>query len=362
MNEPAKPQGRDPVVPPGTGARPAHQEVVDDLKAVRERGITRVRSLSLPALETIARQLYPENEPARGIETVLRNGLAQLDEGMTKDLAAISFGLETKLRGTPPPDLRKAAARHRGVLPETFRKTIEPLVLDDLAGGILAFLVEAERSGVPDGPRVPPADSGQSPGKTEGDDMLVEHVMSGRRHFVDPIAMYPFIVERAGRLEDNERHLDVLGLSLYTAWTTLKFWIMRPEIRDWTVRLTALLDVERCMTRWVPQQWYQEAEIFLTDVVETSQLPDVVARNVRLQAYAYDFVACVHGYRLGNGDLFISFLRWQEDGRLGKRGYTYEFIPGTEHSISAMAFRDLFDSWFQRATARGRFFPAVQPR
>lgn len=338
-----------------TWAHVDHLQVVEELKQIRERGVVRLRTVSAPMLQSIATRLYPGQEPARGIEVVLKEGLARMGEGETADLAAISFGLKPGLRGTRPPDLRRAAAVHRRVSPETFRKSDEPVVMADLAGAILAFAVEAETSRPL--PRVVPAtDSLAQPQAAALG--TPEHDTDGRRHFVDPISMYPFIVNRAQALiQDDERSLDVMGLTLYTAWTSLKFWIMRPETANWCVRLAAVLDLNQAMSQWIPDVWRKEAEIHLHDIVETSQLKHVIARRIQLRPYAYDFVPMVHGYRLGNGDLFISFLKWQDDGRLGKEGYTYEFIPGTERSLSATAFRELYDSWFERATRQGQFYP-----
>jgi hypothetical protein len=330
-----------------------HHLVVSELELIRARGVSRLRDVSVPRLAAIATRLYPAEEQARGIETLLRSGLAKLGTGDIKELAAISFGLADGLRGTRPSDLRKQAAAHRGVSPDTYRKGDERVLIADLAAGILAVVADSGASDV--------IDHGAftiDPIQREYQAALLhmpEHDVEERRHFVDPITLYPFLVDRAESLVATDRTLDIIGMTLYTAWTTLKFWILRPETIDWSVRLAAVLDLEDRMTHWIPEGWREEADMYLADVVETSELRDVIARRVQLRAYAYDFVPTVHGYRLGNGDLFISFLKWQDDNRLGMRGYTYEFIPGTERSVSARAFRDLFDSWFERAIKFGQF-------
>jgi hypothetical protein len=335
--------------------RSEHGQVVDELELIRLKGITRLREISVPTLEAMAARIHSNEEQARAIETVLRDGLAKLADGDIKELAAIAFGLASGLRGTRPSDLRKKAAAHRGVTPDTFRKSDEPILIADLAAGILAAGADSEVSTVI-GTAALTVDPIQR-GYRDALRVMPEHDVEERRHFVDPIMMYPFLVERAESLEGAERSLDIIGMTLYTAWTTLKFWILRPETTNWSVRLAAVLDLDDRMSHWVPEIWRDEAEIYLADIVETAELRDVISRRIQLRAYAYDFVPTVHGYRLGNGDMFISFLKWQDDNRLGKRGYTYEFIPGTEQSVSAQAFRDLFDSWFERAITRGQFAP-----
>lgn len=99
-----------------------------------------------------------------------------------------------------------------------------------------------------------------------------------QRHFADPLDVYPFLFERMKTIRhSNEKVIDVLGITLYTAWPTI-------------------------------------------------------------------------GFRLGNGDLFYSVLSWQEDGKIGRDGYSYEFVSGDDPSPSAMALRGVFDSWFARTT------------
>lgn len=73
-------------------------------------------------------------------------------------------------------------------------------------------------------------------------------------------------------------------------------------------------------------------------------------RRITIQTFGYDFAPALHGYRLGNGDLFYSIVLWQPDGNLGYEGFSYEFVPHEDHSPSAMAIRGVFESWFQRAT------------
>lgn len=276
-----------------------------------------------------------------------------MGEGDVKNDAAISLGLQD--RGRRPPELRKQVAIRRGVAPATLKKGYEPVMFADLASSILALLITQQPT---DKPSVIEASQPSGIDLPSVADAPQRVEATERHHFTDPIDMYPFVVERALSIEDlGQRTLDVLGITLYTAWTSLKFWVMRPETTDWTVRMAAVMDRTSAMSPWIPGLWQKEAEIHLEDIFETAQLRDVTARRIQLRPYAYDFVPGVHGYRLGNGDLFISFLRWQADGRLGKHGYTYEYISGEEQSASATSFRELFDSWFERAMTVGQFFP-----
>src|SRR3989442_1729700 len=126
---------------------PDHAQVVEELQVLRRRGLVRIRALRLPGLAAIAKTACPDREEAEAIEHLLREGLARLFEGPTRDLAAITFGLKAGLRGTSPVDLRKRAAESRGVTPESWRKHVEPIVVADLAGGVLAVLTDVLHDG-----------------------------------------------------------------------------------------------------------------------------------------------------------------------------------------------------------------------
>lgn len=64
----------------------------------------------------------------------------------------------------------------------------------------------------------------------------------------------------------------------------------------------------------------------------------------------------VHGFRLGNGDVFVSTLRWRDKGRLGKHRFPYEYVPAYDVSPEADAARALFRSWFERAILSAKEF------
>lgn len=175
------------------------------------------------------------------------------------------------------------------------------------------------------------------------------------RHFADPMDVYPVLQQRMRAIRrPEERTLDVIGMSLYTAWPTIRFWLARPELAGWKVRLAAVVDAD-----WdgdghsapippIPRGWFAESRSNLDNIAETARGPEVLGRGISLEAYGYTFMPVVHGFRLGNGDLFYSILLWRDD-RISREGYSYEFVPAEDRSASAMATREMFDSWFQRA-------------
>jgi hypothetical protein len=180
---------------------------------------------------------------------------------------------------------------------------------------------------------------------------LAENRAQPPRHFADPMDVYPILLERIRAINrKEEKELDVLGMTLYTAWPSIRFWLNRSEFTGWTLRFTALAANEASLASHVPSSWFGEARSNLNSVTQYAKAPATLERNVKLQAYEYDFMPSLHGYRLGNGDLFYSILYWDDNGLLSIDNYSYEFIPAEDISPSATAIRRVFQSWFERAT------------
>lgn len=171
-----------------------------------------------------------------------------------------------------------------------------------------------------------------------------------KRHCADPMAVYPMLHERIEKVtRQEEKRLDILGISLYTAWPSVRFWLDHPELNGWTVRLAGVARRDRSLLYYVPQDWFRESRKNLDSIYQTSLHQRLAERQITLEAYGYDFMPVMHGYRLGTGDLFYSILLWQDDEKIGLEGYSYEFVPASDKSASAEAVRAIFDSWFRRA-------------
>lgn len=172
------------------------------------------------------------------------------------------------------------------------------------------------------------------------------------RHFSDPMEVYPLLLERIGRISrSEEKVLDVIGMTLYTAWPSIRFWLNRSEFTGWTVRFAAVSANQSHLSRHVPAAWFRDAHGNLDNIHQYAGSPAARTQHINLQAFGYDFMPSLHGYRLGNGDLFYSVLLWDEDGHISIDGYSYEFVPSEDKSPSAESIRQVFDSWFKRATA-----------
>lgn len=173
----------------------------------------------------------------------------------------------------------------------------------------------------------------------------------GRQHFVTAQDMYTVLDEKAKAIVDpSHQSLDVLGLTLYIAWPMLALLLQRAEVNQWTVRLAILGHDADASESWVPSDWREEAASMVKQVEQFKQ-GEGARHNHQIDIYRYKFSPAVHGFRLGNGDVFISTLLWLEDGWLSKSGFAYDYVPWNDTSPWAAGMRALFENWFDQALA-----------
>jgi hypothetical protein len=126
---------------------PRHDSLIEDLKAVRRAGLTRLRKLELPALETAVQACgYVESREtvdAAHVEILLREAVAELSEGAAT-VAGVMFGLTPGTRGEEPSRLRQDAAQLASVSVERFRHKQEPELIEQCADVLLRMIREYE--------------------------------------------------------------------------------------------------------------------------------------------------------------------------------------------------------------------------
>jgi hypothetical protein len=133
---------------------PGHDALVADLRVLRERGLWKLRGLTLPALAAAAVTTSgrdDERTRAAGQERLLRAAVARLGDEEPGTAAQYLFGLVQGTSGRRPAELRERAAREFGLSPETFRKDREKAILARIADEILTLCTDdAPPAQVPD--------------------------------------------------------------------------------------------------------------------------------------------------------------------------------------------------------------------
>jgi hypothetical protein len=151
----------------GGQAQPAVDDVVADLRVLRERGLVMIRHTELPALRLAAAWAVtvgtlPAGPPAaldtgpRAVEALVRVAVNHLDGGELGTSATHTFGLAPGDRDKPAQDRRRKAALAYNVSLERFRKHHEKRVIEQVAEKIMELcqpLPASSGPGSPSGPR-----------------------------------------------------------------------------------------------------------------------------------------------------------------------------------------------------------------
>jgi O-acetyl-ADP-ribose deacetylase (regulator of RNase III) len=132
---------------------PALEEIVADLRVLRERGLVRLRHTDLAALSQAAARTSVGAAASGGpgaIEALVRAAVENLGGGYLGAAATATFGLARGARDMPAPDRRRRAALVYGVSVERFRKHHERIVLEQVAEEILKWCIASAAPGRPD--------------------------------------------------------------------------------------------------------------------------------------------------------------------------------------------------------------------
>gem|GEM_PF-3012104 len=127
---------------------PSRDQLVAELRVVREKGILSLPSLDLPVLTDLAVNLSGgfSVDPAVAIERLLREAISRLGDGKHGHAATRLFGLTPNTRNLGPGDRRKQAADKLGTMTaETFRTRHQAGMVRDVAGQILEIVAEAAK-------------------------------------------------------------------------------------------------------------------------------------------------------------------------------------------------------------------------
>ena len=137
---------------------PALDEVVADLRILRERGLVRLRHTDLKVCR--GQPAAPGWPTAAGggpgaVEAMLRTAVENLGGGTLGGAASATFGLGRGERDMAAQDRRRRAALVYGVSLERFRKHHERIVLEQVAEEILKLCMTSDAVTGSPRPRTP---------------------------------------------------------------------------------------------------------------------------------------------------------------------------------------------------------------
>jgi O-acetyl-ADP-ribose deacetylase (regulator of RNase III) len=138
------PEQRDPI---------SLENIVADLRLLRERGLVHIRHTELSSLRRAAgrtRVVAAADTDPRAVEILLRAAVENLGDGPLGSAAAQTFGLNRGARDRPAQDRRRRAAQEYRVSVERFRKYHERIIIEQVAEEILKLCPPIAASSRPD--------------------------------------------------------------------------------------------------------------------------------------------------------------------------------------------------------------------
>src|ERR1700676_404449 len=127
--------------------KPEHSVIARELGTLREKGLTKLRSLELPELSRAA-QLVVDDEQADkvvAIEATLRQAVERLGGGSYGEGAGLLLGLVGGTRNLGPRERREKAADELGMSSETLRTAHQKSIVSDVATQVLALVADQRR-------------------------------------------------------------------------------------------------------------------------------------------------------------------------------------------------------------------------
>jgi hypothetical protein len=168
--------------------------------------------------------------------------------------------------------------------------------------------------------------------------------------------IYPHVLRcMRARRQGRRRKLEVLGLTLYTAWPQLGPFFAEPETRNWDLELYVLDPEWVGETASIPPAWVDLSSAQIKSITDfiTKHAADLRKRRVRVALHTYANFPAVHGFRVDSTDVFVSLSRWTSDSELLADPLSaYDHVRTVDESRRSQEYAALFDNWLEAARRR----------
>lgn len=193
----------------------------------------------------------------------------------------------------------------------------------------------------------------------------IDHFVAAEERSVIPdgiVKVYQELDDALERLADRmpprfgngRRSLDILGITLFTAWDHLQPQLKKRTFCDWEVTFACISPEFAKREPAVPAEWADALPGRIRDITDfiKKNKAELEQRNVTVRLFLYEHLPAVHGFHLEPDDLFCSYIHWEGE-ELAKPFQFYEHFPTANRSPRAMEYRALFANWLERAHGKG---------
>jgi hypothetical protein len=152
------------------------------------------------------------------------------------------------------------------------------------------------------------------------------------------------------------RTLEVLGLTLYTAWPKIRGFLEDARYVRWKIDLYGLdPDFVRGRPETFPGKWATDVETRLAEIRQFAEerADDLWERRIALGLKTYAHFPALHGFLIERSDLVYAVSQWGRE-TLEDPYQFYEYFPAADSSPRAEEHRGRFKNWLDRAARTGR--------
>lgn len=174
---------------------------------------------------------------------------------------------------------------------------------------------------------------------------------------------FPYVREALKTIQSmDHKTLDILALNCNEVWTSLSLWLEHAESTGWKIRIFTMSPEFIRRESAVPDTWATFSELTCREISRfCTQTQDLAFRGIGVKLFSYELFPAVHGFRLGNGAIFLAITRWLETDHMASapiddHSFFLEFPPDN-HSQLAIEARKLFDSWMRKVEASAKEVP-----
>lgn len=167
---------------------------------------------------------------------------------------------------------------------------------------------------------------------------------------------------RKRRVFPHRQRLEVLGLTLFSAWQHLRPFLGNPDIRSLDIQLFCLEpDYIGVNKNIIPEHWKLDTENAINQIKDfvRNQSLSLQGQDLSIKLTTYSHFPGQHGFRIGggSGDVVLSLIDWGPNDRIlypEAEHHFYEHISPLDKSARANLYRRMFDSWLSRASRTGQ--------
>jgi hypothetical protein len=155
------------------------------------------------------------------------------------------------------------------------------------------------------------------------------------------------------RSNKHSMQIDILGFTLFSASYQFEKWLQEGKLKNLIVNLYFLAPDFTKGNDFFEDDWAQQTEMSLGIInkFKNRNLKILEDNNVLINLKPYRHLPSIHGFKISNGNYYVSFANWSETFQIRiPTNSTFVRVENNDRSDHAMELRKLYDNWLSAAS------------